>query len=84
MEMKNITDFEEICQMNAEIVREKLHNIPKEVLVKACKGTSPENAAWVANLYPEIDFAKESEEIGRIRISEVEEAQECVLSLLKS
>ena len=45
-------------------------------------GTSPTNAKWIAGVFPEIDFEKRFSEIGRIRISEVEDAQKAILAAI--
>lgn len=81
-ELKCVTDFESISNLDANVCRSKLIKLPKEVVVKACMGTSPANAAWLASILTEIDFDKEFASIGRIRIQDVEEAQDEVLAAL--
>lgn len=81
-ELSFVSDFESISTVAAEKCRSKLEKISKETLVKACMGTSPTNAKWIAGIFPEIDFEKGFSEIGRIRISEVEDAQKAILAAI--
>ena len=81
-ELSFVSDFESISTVAAEKCRSKLEEISKETLVKACMGTSPTNAKWIAGIFPEIDFEKGFSEIGRIRISEVEDAQKAILAAI--
>ena len=45
-------------------------------------GTSPTNAAWIASLFPQVNFDEEFAKVGRVRIQEVEDAQSEVLDAL--
>ena len=53
-----------------------------EILVKAYMGTSPDNAKWMEKNMKDIDFLAERAKIGRIRISDVENAQNEILNLI--
>lgn len=80
--MDIINDFENISTVDAEILREKLANLPAETIVKAWIGTAPSNAEYLASVFKSIDFAKERAAIGAIRIEEVEAAQQEVLKAI--
>ena len=58
--------------------------IPMDTIVKACMGTSPTNAAWLASLFPMINFDEEYAKIGRVRVQEVEDAQAEILNALNA
>ncbi|MBR5420716.1 MAG: hypothetical protein IK115_06165 [Lachnospiraceae bacterium] len=75
-------DFENISSVDAKTLKEKLSSLSKEIIVKARIGTSPENAAYLSSVFEEIDFEKESKAIGRIRIEEVDAAQQEILKSL--
>ncbi len=77
-----MTDFERISDLGAETCKEKLQELSTDTLVKAYKGTSPENASFLESTFTNIDFKKESELIGRVRIEEVDEAQATVLAAI--
>ncbi|MBQ3975530.1 MAG: helix-turn-helix transcriptional regulator [Lachnospiraceae bacterium] len=81
-ELSFVSDFESISTVAAKKCRNKLEKISKETLVKACMVTSPTNAKWIADIFPEIDFEKGFSGIGRIRISEVEDAQKAILAAI--
>ena len=83
-ELACVTDFESLSTLDADICRSKLKKLPKETIIKACMGTSPTNAAWIAGLLTDIDFDKEFASIGRIRIQEVEDAQNEVLAVINT
>lgn len=74
-----IKEFEEISKLENDRVRELLKDISPEVIVKAYKGTSPENAEYLKETFKEIDFEKKAAEVGRVRIEEVEKAQQEII-----
>ena len=77
-----ITDFEEIDQLPQDYVRKATVSVEQEVLVKASMGASPRVNEWLSDCFTQIDFEEERRRIGRIRITEVEEAQNEILSLI--
>ena len=81
-ELAYLSDFESISSLEPQVVRNKLNPLPRDTIVKACMGTSPTNAKWIASVFPEIDFEKAISEVGRIRITEVEEAQNAVIDAI--
>lgn len=80
--MKMITDFEEISSVDINVLKEKAGSISKEIIARAWIGTSPTNAAYLSSVFTDIDFEKERDTIGRIKIEEVEAAQQEVLRIL--
>ena len=80
--MEIIKDFEDISSIDAQTLKEKMGNLSKETIVKAWIGTSPENAGYVSSLFENIDFEKEREAMGRIRIEEIDAAQQEVLKAI--
>lgn len=54
--------------------------IDPEIIAKAYKGTSPDNAAWLEKNLPGVDFKGICERLGRQPISEIEKAQEFILN----
>ena len=80
--MERIDDFESISSIDADTLREKMADLPAETIVKAWIGTSPSNAEYLCSVFTSIDFEKEREAIGRIRVEEVEAAQQEVLKSL--
>lgn len=81
-ELAYVSDFESISTLNPKVVRDKLNKLSQDTIVKACMGTSPTNAKWIASVFPEIDFEKAFCEVGRIRITEVEEAQNALMGAI--
>ena len=83
-ELAYVSDFESISSLDAEKCKGKLKNIPIETVVKACMGTSPTNAAWIASLFPQINFDEKFAKVGRVRIQEVEDAQTEILNAINA
>ena len=81
-ELSRISDFEAISSLDTDKYGAKLKSVPKETIVKAYMGTSPENAKWIEAFWGEIDFGIEVSKIGRIRVKEIEDAQEDVLKII--
>ena len=67
-ELSQISDFETLSTLDAEIYGPKLKAVAMNTIVKACMGTSP------------TEFAR----IGRIRVEDVEEAQKEILKVINS
>lgn len=81
--MAIIKDFEEISSVGEETLRERLAGISAETIVKAWMGTSPDNAKHLSSAFPFIDFEKEKDAIGRIKVEDVDVAQQELLNALK-
>ncbi len=54
------------------------------LLIRAYMGTSPDNAVWLENNLPQVDFKSIREKLGRQPIAEIEKAQNYVLERLNS
>ena len=83
-ELAYVSDFESISSLDAEKCKDKLKNIPIGTVVKACMGTSPTNAAWIASLFPQTIFDDKFAKVGRVRIQEVEDAQAEILNAINA
>ena len=81
--MAIIKDFEDISSVDEETLRERLAGISAETIVKAWIGTAPDNAKHLSSAFPFIDFEKEKEAIGRIRVKDVDAAQQELLNALR-
>lgn len=57
-------------------------SVTVEILVKAYMGTSPTNGKWMEEQMKDIDFPVERAKIGRVRISDVEDAQNEIVNLV--
>jgi transcriptional regulator with XRE-family HTH domain len=77
-----IDSFEQIPMLDKERLMTVVFTLSKEEIVKACMGASPQVNAFLEALLPEIDFQQERERIGRIRMEAVEDAQNCIVSLI--
>ena len=83
-ELSRITDFESISSLDTAKYGAKLKTVPTETIVKAYMGTSPVNAKWIESVFHDIDFDKEVSAIGRIKIQEIEDAQNEILATINS
>ncbi|SEL13149.1 DNA-binding transcriptional regulator, XRE-family HTH domain [Butyrivibrio sp. ob235] len=83
-ELSRITDFESISSLDTAKYGTKLKTVPIETIVKAYMGTSPVNAKWIESVFHDIDFDKEVSAIGRIKIQEIEAAQNEILATINS
>lgn len=72
-------DLQKLGVQEAEVIRS---SVSVDVLVKAYMATSPDNAKWMEEHIKEIDFPIEREKLGRVKISEVEDAQREIVSLM--
>lgn len=82
IERNRIADFEEMDKMPQECIEKIGSYVEPQVLVKASIGASPRINEWLAGCFPQIHFKEERCKIGRIRISEVEEAQNDIVELV--
>ncbi len=77
-----IWDFEDLYTAGTEIEIEILKDMDPEIIVKAYMGTSPENAEWLEENLPDVDFEGVRDKLGRQPIVEIEKAQEYILDCL--
>lgn len=78
----HINSFEQIIELNRNEIKVILSNFTKEDIVKASMGTSPQVNDFLIDLYPEINFKLEQEKIGRIRVNDIEEIHNGIVSLI--
>ncbi len=79
-----IKDFEELWTTGTDREVAILKGIDAEIIVKAHMGTSPDNAVWLENNLPQVDFKSIREKLGRQPIAEIEKAQNYVLDRVNS
>lgn len=79
---QRITDFEQISAIPENELKEVLKQFDENSLVIASMGASPEINALLEKLFEEIDFKKVREHIGRVRIEEVEDTQNQIISMI--
>lgn len=77
-----LNSFEDLPKCKEEKFREVCSAIKKETFVKAYMGTSPDNAKWLCQQLPNIDFEAEVQRLGRIKIEEIESAQNEIVSMI--
>ena len=77
--LESFEELQTLGKREAEVLRA---SVAVETLIKAYMGTSPENAEWMELQWKDIDFPAEIANICRVRISEVEDAQNEIVSLL--
>ena len=77
-------NFESLFEIyTAAEIKSAIDGISKEELAKALMGASPTVNHLFGEIFPEVDFKAEHERIGSVRIEEVENAQNKILSMLK-
>ncbi|MDF2538732.1 MAG: hypothetical protein K0S76_1753 [Herbinix sp.] len=69
---KLISDFEEIIGLDTSIISTSLSLFSASEIVKASMGASPEICGRLEALCRDINFDKERNEIGKVRIAEIE------------
>ena len=77
--LKSFEDIYKLTVKEAEVIRT---SVSMEIIVKAYMATAPGNARWMEEHMREIDFPLEKSKIGRVRISEVEDAQNEILNVV--
>ena len=79
---QKITDFEQISTIPENELKEVLKQFDANSLVMASMGASPEINVLLEKLFTDIDFKKVREHIGRVRIEEVEDIQNQIISMI--
>ena len=82
IQLQKIADFEQISIIPENELREVLKQFETKSLVMAAMGASPEINVLLGKLFPEIDYQMEREHIGRVRIEEVEDAQNQIIAVI--
>lgn len=79
---RRIADFEQISTIPEKELKEILGQFDTDSLVIALMGASPDTNQFCERLFPEIDFEKMRNQIGRVRVETVEEMQEQIVSMV--
>lgn len=79
---QRITDFEQISTIPKKELREILKQFDTNSLVTALMGASPEINSLCERLFPDIDFEITRNSIGRVRIENVEDMQNQIISMI--
>ncbi len=77
-----ITDFEQISIIPEKELQEILKQFDTNSLVTALMGASPEINSLCERLFPDIDFEVTRNSIGRVRIENVEDMQNQIVSMI--
>lgn len=70
-----VLEFEDIVKMDRHRLKEILEEFETEDVVKASMGASPAVYELLQSICAEVDFQKERERIGQVRMEEVESIQ---------
>lgn len=81
---RQITNFEEIINIDQSVVKIVLSQIPTVELVMASMGASPQINILLRNLFNNIDFIKERVIIGSVRITEIENIHNKIVYMINS
>lgn len=79
---QRITDFEQISTISEKELKEVLKQFEADSLILALMGASPETNRFCERLFPDIDFEKIRNNIGRVRIETVEDMQNQIISMI--
>lgn len=79
---QRIADFEGIVTIPEDELKEILGQYDSKTLVTALMGASPDANRYLEKIFPEIDFEKTRNEVGRVRIETVEQAQGEIVALI--
>lgn len=82
VEPQRIADFEGITTIPEKELKEILTQFDSKSLVTALMGASPDVNRYLEKVFPDIDFEKMRNEIGRVRIETVEQAQEEIVAMI--
>ncbi len=79
---RRITDFEQISTISEKELKKVLKQFDTKSLVTALMGASPETNDYFEKMFPDIDFEMTRKNIGRIRIENVEDMQNQIISMV--
>lgn len=77
-----IESFEQLTEISETELKNILRHFSEEDIVKASMGASPTVNDLLERLLPEIDFRQMQTQIGRVRISDVEEIQRDITAMV--
>lgn len=75
-----IEGFEQITEIPETYIKNILNNFNADDIVKASMGASPAVNEFMKKLFPDIDFQKKQTEIGRIKITDIEEIHNQIMA----
>lgn len=79
---QRIVDFEQISEIPERELKEILNQFGTNALVIASMGASPKINHLLERLFPDTNYKMERENIGRVRIEEVEDIQKQIVSMI--
>lgn len=82
IQTRRITDFEQISMIPAKELKEVLMEFDDRSLVIALMGASPDINVLCERMFPDINFEKIRAHIGRIRIENVENMQNQIVTMI--
>lgn len=82
IQMKKITDFEQLSLIPKDDLKEILIQFDEKSLVVASMGASPEINDLLEKIFKDINFKLMRDQIGRVRIEEVEDMQNQIITLI--
>lgn len=77
-----IESFEQLTEISETELKNILRHFSEEDIVKASMGASPTVNDLLEKLLPEIDFRQMQTQIGRVRVSDVEEIQRDITAMV--
>ena len=80
--LQKITDFEQISTISKSELKDILAKFDARSLVVASMGASPEINELLQQLFPDIDYKTTRQQIGMVRIEEVEDIQNQIVSMI--
>lgn len=79
---KQINSFEDIGNVEENILKNIFAKFKTEEIVKASLAVSPKVKSIIHNLYPDVDFNLEKDKIGIVEIKEIEEIHRQIVDKL--
>ena len=79
---QKITDFEQISTISENELKEILKNFDARSLVIASMGASPKINDLLQKIFPDIDYKAMRQQIGMIKIEEVEDIHDQIVSMI--
>lgn len=79
---KYLSSFEQLTEIAPDSIKLALADIPTEEIIKASMGASPRVNDYLASIFTYLDFPKQQNLIGRIKIEEIEAAQNEIVKLI--
>ncbi len=80
----HISDFEDIIDIDSSRLKDMMISLEPNEIVKASIGASPKINKFLKQLFRDIDFQKERDFIGSVRISEIDAIQKKIVEVINS